>query len=196
VITSAGDALAVGTRSAVIVAVVVGAVRLADASVTAWVLEVVVACWVSGACAAVEVLFPAVADDVADDVAEDVGSETVRLDCALGFSAVASVEVAVGVLAWIRAAAVGLRADKVVFDDDFELSCAGLAVRAECAVPLLAFAGPVETEDELPSGVSALAMATVGHTRDRPSATAAAPARALRWTFAIKEPPSYVIRCP
>ncbi|WP_194163621.1 hypothetical protein [Mycolicibacterium sp. P1-5] len=175
-----------------IFAVVVTAVGVTDASLTAWVLEVVVACWLSGVWAGVEVSFSA----VADDVAEDVVSETDRLDCALGFSALVSVAVAAEVLAWIRAAVAGLRADEAVFDADLEPSCAGLAVRAECAVPLLAFAGPAETEDESPSGVSALAMATVGHTRDRPSATAAAPARAPRWTFAMKEPPSYVMRCP
>ncbi|AKK29562.1 hypothetical protein AB431_26055 [Mycobacterium sp. EPa45] len=95
----------------------------------------------------------------------------------------------------MRAADAALRAAAAVFDDDLEPSCVVLAVRAECPVPLLAFAGPAETEDESASGASALAMATVGQTRDRPSATAAAPARALRWTFAMEVPPLYVC-CP
>jgi hypothetical protein len=82
-----------------------------------------------------------------------------------------------------------------VFADDEALSCVGLEARADFAVPLLAFAGPADTEEEPWSELSALAMATLGHTRDRPSATAAAPARAPRWTFAMKVPPSYVICC-
>ncbi|AKK29563.1 hypothetical protein AB431_26060 [Mycobacterium sp. EPa45] len=94
-ITSAGDALAVGTRNAVIVAVVVAAVGVVDASVTAWVLEVVVVCWLSVVCAEAEESASAVAEDVADDVV----SETDRLDCALGLSAALSVAAAPGVLA-------------------------------------------------------------------------------------------------
>jgi len=141
---------------------------------------VVVVCWPSAVCAAVSLSATAV----------DVASDTDLLDCAFGFSTA----VAEGMPAWTRAAVVGLREE--VFDDEEAVPCPGLVVRAECAVPPLDFAGPAETEDESLSGLSALAMATVGQARDRPSATAAAPARAPRWTFAMEVPPSCVISCP
>ncbi|PND57325.1 hypothetical protein CRM90_12270 [Mycobacterium sp. ENV421] len=119
-----------------------------------------------------------------------------RLDCAVGFSTL----VGAGMPAWTRAADVGLRllllaAEGVFDDDDAVLFWLGLAVRADFATPLLAFAGPADVEDEPLSGLSALAMATVGQTRDRPNATAAAPARAPRWTFAMEVPPSCVVCC-
>ena len=147
--------------------------------------ELVAGCWLSVVCAVVLSL-----------LATDVASETERLDCAVGFSTV----VAAGVLAWTRAADVGLRvlpaaADGVFDDDEAALSWLGLAVRADFAVPLLAFAGPADTEDESWPGLSALAMATVGQARDSPNATAAAPARAPRWTFAMEVPPSCVVCC-
>ncbi|WP_431233871.1 hypothetical protein ACQ856_04120 [Mycolicibacterium psychrotolerans] len=161
-------------------------VAAATGVVTAGVAELVAAgCWLSVVCAA-----------VLSALVTDVASETVRLDCAVGLSTV----LAAGVLAWTRAADVGLRvlpaaADGVFDDDDAELPWLGLAVRADFAVPLLAFAGPADTEDESWSGLSALAMATAGHARDSPNATAAAPARAPRWTFAMEVPPSCVICC-
>ncbi|APE18186.1 hypothetical protein BOH72_25840 [Mycobacterium sp. WY10] len=88
-ITSAGEALADGTRRAVIVEFVVAAVGVADASATFGVEGVVTAavCWLSVVCAELEVAVSTVADDFP--------SETVLLDCALGLSVV----VASGVLA-------------------------------------------------------------------------------------------------
>ncbi|KDE99276.1 hypothetical protein Y900_010040 [Mycolicibacterium aromaticivorans JS19b1 = JCM 16368] len=129
-------------------------------------------------------------------LAADVASETVRLDCAVGFSTL----VVAGMPAWTRAADVGLRpplpaADGAFDDADAVLFWLGLAVRADFATPLVDFAGPADADDEPPSGLSALAMATVGHTRDRPNATAAAPARAPRWTFATEVPPLCVVCC-
>ncbi|BBX05824.1 hypothetical protein MAIC_06270 [Mycolicibacterium aichiense] len=175
-----GEALADGTRKAVTVDVVVAAAT--GVAVADWVAELVAGCWLSVVCAGVLSV---------SELATAEASETERLDCAFGFSTV----VALGVLAWTRAAEVGLRvllpaADGVFDDDDAALSWPALAVRADFAVPLLAFAGPADTEEESLSGLSALAMATVGHARDRPNATAAAPARAPRWTFAMEEPPS------
>ncbi|MCV7346789.1 hypothetical protein [Mycolicibacterium rhodesiae] len=169
----------------IVVVVVVAAAT--GVTVTDWVAELVVGCWLSVVCAVVLLV---------SELATDVASDTVRLDCAVGFSTV----VALGVLAWTRAAEVGLRVllpavDAAFDDDDAALSWLGLAVRADFPVPLLAFAGPADTEDEPWSGLSALAMAMVGHARDRPNATAAAPARAPRWTFAMKVPPSCVICC-
>ncbi|WP_431238652.1 hypothetical protein ACQ86B_01905 [Mycolicibacterium aichiense] len=169
--------------------VVAFAVAEVGVAVTAWVVELVAGCWLSVVCAGV-LSASAFAADVT--LAADAASETVRLDCAAGFST--------PVAAGTRAADVGLRllllaADGVFDDDDAVLFWLGLAVRADFATPLLAFAGPADVEDEPLSGLSALAMATVGHTRDRPNAKAAAPARAPRWTFAMEVPPSCVVCC-